>query len=123
METDNSQTREKTMTTQYEYFAAIGDRMIKVRGRNIWEAAEKAACNFSGSVREGLLFFRGEADLQVSRVGGGRVQSGSFDKWMSIFAAQGRSTKRWDKVQTWAHADICTGAICDCHDNSSTVMY
>lgn len=84
--------------TQYQYYAAIGERVIGVRGRNIWEAAEKAACGFSGSVSEGLMFFRGQVQMQVARPGG-RTQAGDYAKWMSIFTAQGRSTRRWEKVR------------------------
>jgi len=80
------------------YMAAIGERCIKVRARNIWEAAYKAAPQFSGRVTEGLRFFDGSAELEVIRLSGGKAIRGNYATWLNRFIAQGRNTKQWEAI-------------------------
>jgi hypothetical protein len=83
-----------------EYVAIIGERTLRVNGRNVWEAAERAAVHFGSRWLEGLQFFRGTADMALWRVGMDRpVFSGSVDKWLQTFRAQQRSVARWERVQ------------------------
>ena len=95
------------MTSQAHnfYMAAIGERCLKVRARNIWEAAYKVAPQFSGRVSEGLRFFDGSAELEVIRLTGGKSIRGNYATWLKRFAAQGRNTKQWESIHDWAKND------------------
>lgn len=72
---------------------------MRISGRNVWEAAERAAVHFSSRWLEGLEFFRGTADLSMWRVGmNAPVYAGNLAKWTETFRAQGRSLQRWERL-------------------------
>lgn len=86
-----------------EYTAVVGERTLRVQGRNVWEAAERAALRFSSQCLEGLTFFRGTSEMALWRAGmDAPVFAGSVDRWLDTFRAQGRSTGRWERIQRWA---------------------
>jgi len=83
-----------------EYIAVIGDRTLRVSASNVWQAAERAAVTYSSLWREGLLFFRGTAQMALWRVGmDAPIFVGDYAKWAATFQAQGRSIERWDRLQ------------------------
>lgn len=83
-----------------EYHAVIGGRVLRVTGSNVWEAAERAAVHYSSRWLEGLQFFRGDAVMAMWRTGmDAPVFAGDVAKWTATFAAQGRSTNRWERLR------------------------
>lgn len=87
------------MQHRYTYWIAIGERAIRMEGRNCWEAAHQAAIHLASNVREGQDFFAGLVDMEIIRSEGGNVlYSGTVDKWMETFRGQRRNIKKWEKL-------------------------
>lgn len=82
-----------------EYTAVIGQRVMRVNGANVWDAAERAALHFGSRWLEGLEFFRGNAEMAMWRTGMNKpVFTGDVRRWLDTFKAQGRSVVRWEKA-------------------------
>ena len=85
------------MGTGREYLASIGDRVLRITARNVWEAAQRAAIYFGSNYREGSDFFGGNAELALYRLRGEEpIFHGLVSKWRETFKAQGRTLRgRW----------------------------
>jgi hypothetical protein len=82
----------------HTYYAVVGQRVMRIQGRNVWEAAERAAVHFGSRWLEGLQFFRGEAGLAMWRTGmDAPVFAADREGWLKAFRAQGRSLVRWER--------------------------
>jgi hypothetical protein len=81
----------KTTTSTRTYYAAIGERIMRIEASNVWLAALRAALKFGSYTLEGTEFFAGKAVMELHRSGMDRaVFAGIVDDWRRAFTAQGR---------------------------------